>query len=37
MRVVDLERPVAPLEYLAMYLLKHQDKVKLPPKPSNLK
>lgn len=25
MRVVDLERPSAPLEYLALYLLKHQD------------
>ena len=32
MRVVDLERPAAPLEYLALYLLKHQDMVKLPPK-----
>ena len=25
MKVVDLERPEAPLEYLALYLLKHQD------------
>lgn len=32
MRTVDLERPNAPLEYLAMYLLKNQDKVTLPPK-----
>lgn len=32
MRVVDLERPSASLEYLALYLLKHQDQVKLPPK-----
>ena len=32
MRVVDLERPSAPLEYLSLYLLKHQDMVKLPPK-----
>ena len=32
MRVVDLERPAAPLEYLALYLLKHQEMVKLPPK-----
>ncbi len=32
MRVVDLERPNAPLEYLALYLLKNQDKVSLPPK-----
>ena len=32
MRVIDLERPAAPLEYLALYLLKHQDMVKLPPK-----
>jgi hypothetical protein len=35
MRVVDLERPAAPLEYLALYLLKHQDQIKLPPKPAN--
>jgi hypothetical protein len=33
MKVVDLERPEAPLEYLALYLLKHQDQVKLPQKP----
>lgn len=32
MRTVDLERPNAPLEYLALYLLKNQDKVSLPPK-----
>ena len=32
MRVIDLERPNAPLEYLAIYLLKNQDKVTLPPK-----
>mmetsp|Transcript_4984 Transcript_4984/g.3425 ORF Transcript_4984/g.3425 Transcript_4984/m.3425 type:complete len:187 (-) Transcript_4984:90-650(-) len=32
MRVVDLERPAAPLEYLSLYLLKNQDKIKLPPK-----
>ena len=32
MRVCDLERPAAPLEYLSLYLLKHQDMVKLPPK-----
>lgn len=32
MRTVDLERPNAPLEYLALYLLKNQDKVTLPPK-----
>ena len=32
MRVVDLERPAAPLEYLSMYMLKHQGMVKLPPK-----
>jgi len=32
MRVVDLERPSAPLEYLSLYLLKHQEMVKLPPK-----
>ena len=25
MKVVDQQRPVAPIEYLAMYLLKHQD------------
>jgi hypothetical protein len=33
MKVVDLERPEAPLEYLALYLLKHQDQIKLPQKP----
>ena len=32
MKVVDLERPAAPLEFLSMYLLKHQDMVRLPPK-----
>ena len=32
MKVVDLERPATPLEYLSLYLLKHQDMVKLPPK-----
>ena len=32
MRVCDLERPNAPLEYLAMYLLKNQDRISLPPK-----
>ena len=32
MKVVDLERPSAPLEYLSLYLLKHQEMVKLPPK-----
>lgn len=25
MKLVDQQRPVAPLEYLALYLLKHQD------------
>jgi len=34
MKVVDLERPNAPLEYLSLYLLKHQDQIKLPPKPA---
>lgn len=33
MRVVDLERPGAPLEYLAMYLLKHQDQIPALPTP----
>ena len=32
LRVIDMERPVAPLEMLSMYLLKHQDQIKLPPK-----
>lgn len=32
MRVVDLERPAAPLEYLSVHLLKHQDQIKLPPR-----
>ena len=36
MKVVDLERPEAPLEYLALYLLKHQDQIKLPQKPQKL-
>jgi len=30
--VVDMERPAAPLEFLALHLLKHQDQIKLPPK-----
>jgi hypothetical protein len=34
MKIVDQQRPVAPLEYLAMYLLKNQDKIKMPVKPS---
>jgi len=25
MKIVDQQRPIAPLEYLALYLLKHQD------------
>ena len=33
MRIVDQQRPVAPAEYLALYMLKHQDMIKLPPKP----
>ena len=36
MRVVDQQRPVAPLEYLALYLLKNQDKIKLPQKPAEV-
>merc|ERR1712110_177110 len=32
MKTVDLERPAAPLEYLSLYLLKHRDMIKLPPK-----
>lgn len=32
MSIVDLERPSAPLEFLALYLLKNQDQIKLPPK-----
>jgi len=35
MKIVDQQRPVAPLEYLALYLLKHQDQIKLPVKPVN--
>lgn len=34
MKIVDQQRPIAPLEYLALYLLKHQDQIKLPAKPS---
>ena len=33
MKITDQQRPVAPLEYLALYLLKHQDQIKLPAKP----
>jgi len=33
MRIVDQQRPIAPAEYLALYMLKHQDMIKLPPKP----
>lgn len=33
MKVIDQQRPVAPLEYLALYLLKHQDQIHLPVKP----
>lgn len=33
MKILDQQRPIAPSEYLAMYLLKHQDKIKLPQKP----
>jgi len=32
MRVIDFERPAAPLEYLSIYLLKHSEQIKLPPK-----
>lgn len=32
MKVVDLERPAAPLEYLSLFLLKNQEMIKLPPK-----
>lgn len=32
MSIVDLERPSAPLEFLALHLLKNQDQIKLPPK-----
>jgi hypothetical protein len=34
MKIVDQQRPVAPLEYLALYLLKHQDQIKLPAMPT---
>jgi hypothetical protein len=33
LKATDMQRPVAPLEYLAIYLLKHQDQIKLPQKP----
>jgi len=36
MKVVDQQRPVAPLEYLALYLLKHQEEVKRPQKPARI-
>lgn len=36
MKVVDRDRPEAPLEYLALYLLKHQNQIKLPSKPQEM-
>lgn len=36
LKVVDQTRPVAPLEYLALYLLKHQNQVKLPKRPDDI-
>jgi len=36
MKVVDQQRPCAPLEYLALYLLKHQDQINLPAKPEQV-
>lgn len=35
MKVLDQQRPVAPLEFLALYLLKHQHQIKLPQKPGS--
>ena len=32
MRVVDFVRPADPTSYLAAFVLKHQDQIKLPPK-----
>ena len=33
MKMVAIERPKAPLEYLALFMLKNQDKVKMPVPP----
>lgn len=35
MKVLDQQRPVAPLEFLALYLLKHQHQIKLPQRPDS--
>lgn len=35
MKIVDQQRPAAPSEYLALYLLKHQDMIKLPQRPAD--
>jgi len=32
MTVLDLQRPEAPLEFLAAFILKNQDKIELPPR-----
>ena len=36
MKVVDKSRPVDPIEYLAMYILKHQDMVQIPQAPAQM-
>ena len=36
MKIVDRDRPEAPLEYLALYLLKHQNQIKVPQKPAEM-
>lgn len=36
MKIIDQQRPEAPLDYLALYLLKHQDQIKLPTKPQDV-
>jgi hypothetical protein len=33
-KVISMERPTSPMEYLALYMLKNQDKVKIPCPPT---
>lgn len=36
LKIIDLKRPVEPLEMLAMYLLQNQHQIKLPVKPETV-
>ena len=33
LKIVDIERPNDPISFIALYLLKNKDKVKIPPLP----